>query len=73
LLRLGTNAAIPHLPELLVVAGLSHVGTIAPGRRADLVVASEDPFLLPAKALAQVSSDLVLLAGQVVAAAGHLV
>jgi hypothetical protein len=54
-------------------AGLPQVGTIVPGRRADLVVASEDPFLLPAEALAGVGSDLVLLAGQVVAAEGALV
>jgi predicted amidohydrolase YtcJ len=54
-------------------AGLRGVGTLAPGARADLVVASVDPFLLPPAALAEVCSDLVLLAGQVVAADGHLV
>jgi predicted amidohydrolase YtcJ len=54
-------------------AGLPQVGTIAAGRRADLVVASADPFLLPADALADLRSDLVLIAGAVVAADGALV
>jgi predicted amidohydrolase YtcJ len=54
-------------------AGLGHVGMLAPGQRADLVVASADPFLLPPQALGEVRSALVLLGGQVVAADGALV
>jgi predicted amidohydrolase YtcJ len=51
-------------------AGLRDTGRIAPGTRADLVVASPDPFSVPSHDLASVRTDLVLLAGRVVAAAG---
>jgi predicted amidohydrolase YtcJ len=54
-------------------AGVPHVGTIAPGQRADLVVASADPFLTAAGDLGDMRSDLVLLAGEVVADHGRLV
>ncbi len=56
-----------------VASGLPNVGSIAPGRRADLVVASADPFVLPPADLADIRSDVVLLGGQVVAAQGRLV
>ena len=51
-------------------AGLPDVGTLAPGQRAHLVVASDDPFLLPGEDLASLRADLVLLDGEVVAADG---
>ncbi len=54
-------------------AGLPRVGAVLPGRRADLVVASADPFGLPREQLGAVCSDLVLVAGAVVAAEGALV
>jgi predicted amidohydrolase YtcJ len=54
-------------------AGLPHVGAVAPGRRADLVVASADPFGLPRSDVGAVRSDLVLVAGVVAAADGRLV
>jgi hypothetical protein len=53
-------------------AGLAGVGTLAPGQRADLVVASADPFLLPPQELSGVRSEVVLLAGEVVAVGGVL-
>ena len=47
-------------------AGWPDAGRIVPGARADLVVASTDPFTLPSAALAQVRSDVVVVRGSVV-------
>jgi len=53
-------------------AGLDDVGRIERGARADLVVASLDPFTVAPRDLAAVHTDLVVLGGRVVAASGAL-
>jgi predicted amidohydrolase YtcJ len=47
-------------------AGWVDAGRIAVGARADLVVASADPFALPSRDLAGVRSDVVIVRGSVV-------
>jgi predicted amidohydrolase YtcJ len=53
-------------------AGLTDCGRLEVGARADLVVASVDPFEVAPAELGEVRSDLVVVAGRVVAERGSL-
>lgn len=54
-------------------AGLPDAGRIEPGARADLVLASHDPFEIDPSRLREVSSESVWIAGRLVARGGCLV